>query len=426
MSAEDSGQYNPPPVEPFVPPAPALAADDNAERGNVRLRFQLGQEEDAVTATNERRQHQETVDALQEQMAALTRQNHQLQREMNLARQNADQAARERTRSRFSSLHTPLASTRPAPQSTPFAAARASSPNRSGSVPNEFFRTSKLPMFSAVRKKDQISLHDWQYAFLNYCDAAGLNTQTEPERCIVAASLSFAPDVSRWYRTEYIPSIKPDPITWDYFMQCITDKYEPVPVGFTARTALKSIRQTGTIEEYNASFSEVVSLIPDMAEADKVDKYIEGLKQGLRLKVAGTLTRTLLESMTVAVQLEAAWATARDHRAPSQPFFRTNNRHSATPASVAARYGEASPNPAMQLGRIAAADNYGSEYDDDDNKKQLVPVHSLAAMQPSRSFPPKLTDAIRAELQSQNKCFRCRQVGHIARNCKVYVDSKNE
>ena len=139
MSAEDSGQYNPPPVEPFVPPAPALAADDNAERGNVRLRFQLGQEEDAVTATNERRQHQETVDALQEQMAALTRQNHQLQREMNLARQNADQAARERTRSRFSSLHTPLASTRSAPQSTPFAAARASSPNRSGSVPNEFF-----------------------------------------------------------------------------------------------------------------------------------------------------------------------------------------------------------------------------------------------------------------------------------------------
>ena len=51
---------------------------------------------------------------------------------------------------------------------------------------------------------------------------------------------------------------------------------KPVPVGFTARTALKSIRQTGTIEEYNASFSEVVSLIPDMAEADKVDKYIEG------------------------------------------------------------------------------------------------------------------------------------------------------
>ena len=47
----------------------------------------------------------------------------------------------------------------------------------------------------------------------------------------------------------------------------------------------------------------------------------------------------------------------------------------------------------MQLGRIAAADNHGSEYDDDDDKKQLVPVHSLVAMQSSRSFPPKLTDA---------------------------------
>jgi hypothetical protein len=227
--------------------------------------------------------------------------------------------------------------------------------------------------------------------------------------------------VSRWYRTEYLPSIKPDPVTWDFFIQSITDKYEPVPVGFTARTALKSVRQSGTIEEYNAAFSEVVSLIPDMAEADKVDKYIEGLKQGLRLKVAGTLTRTLLESMTVAVQLEAAWANVpRDNRA-APPFVRYHNRHVAAPATPA-RSSEATQSPpAQHLGRMSVADE-----DDDDDEKKHAPSHSLAAMQPTRSFPPKLTDAMRAELQAQNKCFRCRQVGHIARQCKVYIDSKNE
>jgi hypothetical protein len=404
MSAQDSGHDD-------QKTARAHVADDDGEL--VRLRLQLRAHEGvAAAAADERQRLQETVDQLQEEMAALARQT-------SIVRNNADIAARDRSRSRFSTVHTPFAPTRPAPQSTPFGRARATSP--SSPLPKEFFRTSKLPTFSAIRKKDQTTLYDWQFAFLNYCDAAGLNTQTDAAKCIVAASLSFAPDVSRWYRTEYLPSIKPDPVTWDFFIQSITDKYEPVPVGFTARTALKSVRQSGTIEEYNAAFSEVVSLIPDMAEADKVDKYIEGLKQGLRLKVAGTLTRTLLESMTVAVQLEAAWANVpRDNRA-APPFVRYHNRHVAAPATPA-RSSEATQSPpAQHLGRMSVADE-----DDNDDEKKHAPSHSLAAMQPTRSFPPKLTDAMRAELQAQNKCFRCRQVGHIARQCKVYIDSKNE
>jgi hypothetical protein len=344
-------------------------------------------------------------------MAAVTRQAQQAQRD-------ANDAARDRARSRFSSIHTPLAPARRAPQSTPIVLARAASPSRS--VPSEFFRATKLPTFSAIRKKDQITLYDWQYAFINYCSAVGLNTQTDAETCIAAASLAFAPDVSRWYCTEYVPAIKPIPVTWDFFIQCLTDKFEPVPIGFTARTALKSVKQTGTIDEYNAAFGEIVGLIPDMAEADKVDKYIEGLKQGLRFKVAGTLTRTLLESMTVAVQLEAAWATIpRDHRAPP-PFIRHHNRNAAPTAPIRGNDAMQNP-PAPHLGRMSAAD----EFDDDDEKKYSH-SHSLAAMPPTRSFPPKLTDALRAELQAQNRCFRCRQVGHVARQCKVNFDSKNE
>jgi hypothetical protein len=418
MSAQDSGHVNPP-VEPIVQQV-ARAPDVDADGELVRLRLQLSEhQDDAAAAAEERARLQETVDQLQEQMAELARQNQQSQRDANIVRTNAEMAARDRSRNRFSTVHTPFAPTRSAPLSTPFVRARATSP--SSPLPKELLRTSKMPTFSGIRKKDQISLRDWLFALLTYLEAAGLHPETDAAKCIVAASLSFAPDVARWYRTEYLPSIKPNPVTWDFFVQSITDKYEPVPVGFTARTALKSIRQTGTIQEYNDAFSEVVSMISDMAEADKVDKYIEGLKQGLRLKVAGTLTRTLLESMTVAVQLEAAWANVpRDNRA-ALPFARYHNRHVATPATAARTSDTTQSSPSQHLGRMSVAD----EYDDDDEKK-YAPSHSLAAMQPARSFPPKLTDALRAELQAQNKCFRCRQVGHVARQCKVYIDSKNE
>jgi hypothetical protein len=402
MSAQDSGHDDQSPVT-------------DADREIVRLRFLLSEQKEDAAA--DRQRMQDTVDQLQEQIAALARQNQESQRDANIVRNNAEIAARDRSRNRFSTVHTPFAPMRPAPLSTPLVPARATSP--SSPLPKELLRMSKMPTFSGIRKKDQISLRDWLFALLTYLDAAGLHPETDVAKCIAAASLSFAPDVARWYHMEYLPSIKPNPVTWDYFIQSITDKYEPVPVGFTARTALKSIRQTGTIQEYNDAFSEVVSMISDMAEADKVDKYIEGLKQGLRLKVAGTLTRTLLESMTVAVQLEAAWANVpRDNRA-SLPFVRYQNRHAAPATSSTSRSGDTAQNsPAPHLGRMSV----GDENDDDEEKKS----HSLAAMQPSRSFPPKLTDALRAELQAQNKCFRCRQVGHIARQCKVYVDPKNE
>jgi hypothetical protein len=266
-------------------------------------------------------------------------------------------------------------------------------------------------MFSATRKKDQLTFDNWQYAFLNYCDAMELDTKRDAEKCITIAATLFAPEVARWYRTEYVPAIKPSPVTWEFFVQFVMNKYEPVPIGFTARTALKSIRQTGTIEEYNAAFNEVITRIDDMSEADKVDKYIDGLKQALRVKVASTLTQTLVESMTVAVQLEAAWATTRDRIAPAG--HNRNNR--GQPVAAATRNGDAAQGPAMHLGRMSLHDHKNDDGDDDEERS--APSHVLAAIQPQRGPLSKLTDADRARLSAIGGCFKCRKPGHMARDC---------
>ena len=335
-----------------------------------------------------------------------------LARELQIERKNAEEAARVRARSRFSGLHTTLPA-RAVPQSSPLGlnlgARLATAPDTDTA---EKIRYTQPPMFSAVRTKDQMTFDNWQYAFRSYCDAMGIDIETDAEKCIKIASTRFAPDVARWYQTEYKPSIKPSPITWEYFAQCVMDKYEPVPIGFTARTALKSIRQTGTIQEYNAAFNEVITRIDDMSEADKVDKYIDGLKQALRVKVASTLTKTLLESMTVAVQLEAAWATTRDRITPAG-YNRNNNR--VQPAAAAARNVDAVHGPPMHLGRMSLHDHKNDDNRDDEEKP--APSHELAAIQPQRGPLPKLTDAERARLSATGGCFRCRKTGHMARDC---------
>jgi len=182
MSAQDSGHVNPP-VEPIVQQV-ARAPDVDADGELVRLRLQLSEhQDDAAAAAEERARLQETVDQLQEQMAELARQNQQSQRDANIVRTNAEMAARDRSRNRFSTVHTPFAPTRSAPLSTPFVRARATSP--SSPLPKELLRTSKMPTFSGIRKKDQISLRDWLFALLTYLEAAGLHP--EPMRRSVSS-----------------------------------------------------------------------------------------------------------------------------------------------------------------------------------------------------------------------------------------------
>jgi hypothetical protein len=114
MSSEDSGHVTPPPVEPLAqPPARALVDD---EFDVVRHPF-VDQDDDmdariAAAVAAAMAQQQVAITALTAQNAALARENQQVRRD-------ATEAARERARSRFSALHTPLVASRLAPQSSP-------------------------------------------------------------------------------------------------------------------------------------------------------------------------------------------------------------------------------------------------------------------------------------------------------------------
>jgi len=192
---------------------------------------------------------------------------------------------------------------------------------------------------------------------------------------------------------------------------------------FIARTELKSLRQTGTLNDYINQFRLLSSRIPDMAEADRVEKFIDGLKPALAAKVAAQLCETMIEATTVAWKLEAAYQATVPVRQQPRGFPR--NRPNYVAANVAARNDVAVAAP-MELGHIVTHDEDNTNADDDDEKH--TPSYSLAAMQaqPQRVVIPKLTDAARAELASAGKCFRCRQKGHIAKNCTFFGQPKNE
>jgi len=91
----------------------------------------------------------------------------------------------------------------------------------------------------------------------------------------------------------------------------------------------------------------------------------------------------------------------------------------------------------MELGHIGTRTNDDDEkhadgHDGDIDDIKTPMSYSLAAVQQQTAPPPrartplpKLSEADRAQLRASGSCFRCRQHGHVSRDCPLqYSNSR--
>ena len=162
-----------------------------------------------------------------------------------------------------------------------------------------------------------------------------------------------------------------------------------------ARTKLRLLKQTHTVQGYSTVFMQTVQHVPNMHVDDQIEAYVTGLKHGIYREVVLKDLRTLQEVMDFAVFVESR-LQHRDHRdrigftpfAPrsSAAPSTSNNNSSSTPMDLS----------------VAAATSNAAEVDLNAMNGQVL---------------KKLTDAERDQLRREGKCFRCRQRGHMSRDC---------
>lgn len=276
--------------------------------------------------------------------------------------------------------------------------------------------------FSGIAKQGPTFRH-WGYGMTNIMAVrnVSLSDDVDTSGAIREAATRLTDSALEWYNDSWLPlaatmeqvGVKPK---WSQFMAHLQAVFEPLPPSFIARTELKSLRQTGGLADYIHQFRLLSSRIPDMAEADRVERFIDGLKPALAAKVTIAMCEDLITATAIAVKLEASYQALQANRPHgARQAFAGRGRQFNLP-NAPARPGVAPVAP-MELGQVATQD----DFDGDD-----VSTQSLAAIQPhQRSAIPKMTDALKADLAAQGKCYRCRQKGHIARNC-TFFDRKNE
>ena len=158
--------------------------------------------------------------------------------------------------------------------------------------------------------------------------------------------------------------------TWQRLRDHLKHRFSPFNKQETARDKLHKWRQNRDVSQFNADFQRIVCDIPDITEAEAMDRYKRGLKSYIWDALCLKRYETLEAMMTDALTVESVRRN-RD-RAPD---FRVPRKNVPAP----------SPGP--------------------------TPM-DLSALQIQ-----KLTPEERDRCTKEGRCFRCRQKGHLAIHC---------
>jgi hypothetical protein len=166
-----------------------------------------------------------------------------------------------------------------------------------------------------------LDAHRWLTAVDLFFVAAGVGAN-DPERLILAGRALTGPALA-WFEFERKrPMADPALITtWVQFTAALRKRFEPVDVALWSRNSLTALTSKGmtNVNSYCEKFQEIISLIPDMAEPDRVFYFKSGLPQHLKAILANKadVLLSLQSNIEAAMRAEGARSLVGSAAAPS-------------------------------------------------------------------------------------------------------------
>jgi hypothetical protein len=271
-------------------------------------------------------------------------------------------------------------------------------------------KPAKPPMYDGKLGTDPTV---WLFQVKQYFDITNTPEATRP----MIASTYLTDNAATWWQT--FTSIQPNgdarAITWQMFHTGLTGMFKPVNSKKVARDRLAALQQTHSVVKYNFDFQQLCLQIDDINEAEKLDKYVRGLKQHIRVKVELEQATTLTQAMSHAHVIDSITYHNRvnAYNNPTSGIHINNN----DAMDLSTIQGEHDNNIDDTLNAVTTRNNYtrGTTYNNNSNQTAR------------RTFTPlqRLSQDEFAYCQRNRLCLRCKEPGHIARNCSKEVKPLN-
>lgn len=250
---------------------------------------------------------------------------------------------------------------------------------------------------------------------------------------------------SAWYTNLKGTLAEQDPAvyirTWEQFKMYLRERYQPIGSAAIARRSLDSFTQKGSVQAYTDHFHKCMAYIKDRSDADQVHGYINGLKDSIRNEVRRRVPapQTAHEAINYATHAEAflghAVAPSFATGASSGRFQRNgyNNSNSSASSSSGA--------VAMDVNAVDGQDAFDGQDDTDDSASSASPSQFAQLQQANAKFQqqilamftkngvgskntnakgdrvPGVSKVDYDRCRAEGRCIKCKQVGHVAREC---------
>lgn len=216
-------------------------------------------------------------------------------------------------------------------------------------------------MFTGSRREN---VDDWIFTMRLYLITKGVPADLQT----VTAASFLVGDALRWFQALTVRTGQLS-INFNEFETGLRAQFAPINESRNARDKLANLVQERSVRSYIQEFQRLCLRITDMSEAEKLDRFLRGLKRHVRVEVELREPHTFDEAARMAERVDVI----------------TFERRSESPRE---NMGVAP----MEIGTLV---------------KQQPPFPQR------RGLSVKEKDTLR----EQNRCYHCKEKGHIAQRC---------
>ena len=254
----------------------------------------------------------------------------------------------------------------------------------------------------------------------------GRKTFPNDEARIKYAALHFRDGALEYWQSIDRSEIK----TWDDFVACLKRRYQPRLAEEAARVRIAALKQRGTVSKLCSELQQLLVYVPTMHVHDRIFALKQALDAPIAAKVAEQHPETLEEAMEAAIQAEMYLGRSNSKLNGSQ-YSRSFFKPRSGGQGAAVGGGSSAP---MELSNInqAAAESSSSDAQPP-TQEQLLALwaetqgkdHSLnAVFSRGGAKVPGISKEDYERCRRENRCLRCKQPGHVARDCNKPVSLK--
>ena len=265
----------------------------------------------------------------------------------------------------------------------------------------------------------------WLQGIGLYLEEAGIINDQER---LIAAGRVLIGSAATWWESERArtPNDPAKITTWAQFVTALRKRYEPVDKGVWGRQQLAALTAKGMVNvtSYTEQFMELSSLLQDMAEADRIFYYTQGLPPHLRsiLSTKASALTSLQEAVETATRAEASRSSLPAPSGGSQQ--RWQQRGGQRPSGL--NQMEEDDGEELSMSSVVTSMRLIQE--------QLSAMQQSSSSSSSkggrgREQPRKrlgFTEGLSAELArariAKGLCIHCGQSGHMKNDCKNAAD----